>query len=224
MAEQGADVVISGTRKDALEKTASEVESKAGRRAVIIPGNLAVPEETKELFQKAEEQLGKIDILVNNAGIDKDTLFMRMTEQDLTDVLDINLKAAFILSRAAVIAMAKRRYGRILNMASVVGFTGNAGQVNYCASKAGLIGMSKAIALEYAKRNITVNCIAPGAVQTPMIEALSQQAQEAFLQKIPMARMAQPEDVAYACCYLASKEASYITGQTLHINGGMLMA
>jgi 3-oxoacyl-[acyl-carrier protein] reductase len=224
MAEQGANVAISGTRTDALIRTASEIEAKTGKRVVTIPCDLAIVENTKELFQKAEQQLGQIDILINNAGIDKDMLFMKMSVQDLADVLDINLKAAFILSQAAVVAMAKRRYGRIINMASVVGYTGNAGQVNYCASKAGLVGMSKAIALEYAKRNVTVNCIAPGAVRTPMITSLKQQAQDAFLQKIPMAKMAEPEDVAYACCYLASKEAAYVTGQTIHVNGGMFIA
>jgi 3-oxoacyl-[acyl-carrier protein] reductase len=224
MAEQGAELVITGTNQAELAKTAADVKERTGICAKILPCNLAHSEEARELFLNAEDAAGQIDILVNNAGIDKDVLFMKMTEQDLDSVLDVNLRAAFILSQAAVISMSRRRYGRIINMASVVGFTGNKGQVNYCASKAGLVGMSKAIALEYAKRGITVNCIAPGAVQTPMIEALSQQAQDAFLQKIPNGRMATPDDVAYACCYLASREADYVTGQTLHVNGGMFIA
>ncbi|MDR0942251.1 MAG: 3-oxoacyl-[acyl-carrier-protein] reductase [Holosporales bacterium] len=222
MAAQGAEIAIVGTRIDALNETADTVKKQTGKDAVVLQCNLANDEETKRLFQIAEEKLGAIDILVNNAGIDKDKLFMKMTEEDLCDVLNVNLKAAFTLSKAAVMSMSKRKYGRIINMSSVVGFTGNVGQVNYCASKAGLVGMSKAIALEYAKRGITVNCIAPGAVKTPMIDKLSEQAKQAFLNKIPLGEMAEPMDVAYACCFLASKESSYITGQTIHVNGGML--
>jgi 3-oxoacyl-[acyl-carrier protein] reductase len=223
MAMQGCEVAVSGTRQEALDITSQEVEAISGKAAVTIRCNLADIDDTKKLFQEAEERLGGIDILVNNAGIDKDKLFIRMNEDDLYEVLNINLRAAFILARDAVTAMSKRRYGRIINIASVVGYTGNPGQANYCASKAGLVGMSKAIAIEYAKRGVTVNCIAPGAVQTPMIEALSEQAQKAFLDKIPMGIMATPMDVAHACCFISSKEASYITGQTLHVNGGMLM-
>jgi 3-oxoacyl-[acyl-carrier protein] reductase len=224
MAKQGADVLVTGTNTEALTQTATKIKEETGKNVHKIICDLANADETKDLFRKAEEQLGKIDILVNNAGIDKDMLFMRMTEMDLNAVLDINLRAVFTLSKAAVMSMSKRKYGRIINMASVVGFTGNPGQVNYCASKAGLVGMSKAIALEYAKRGITVNCIAPGAVKTPMIEALSEQAKEAFLRKIPIGEMAAPTDIAYACCFLASKEASYITGQTIHVNGGMYIS
>jgi 3-oxoacyl-[acyl-carrier protein] reductase len=223
IALQGGEVVVSGTRIDALEETVREVKSTTGKTATAIQCNLANVDESRELFLKAEQQLGQIDILINNAGIDKDKLIMRMTEDDLYEVMNINLLAAFTLSKAAVMSMSRRRYGRIVNISSVVGCTGNPGQANYCASKAGLIGMSKAIALEYAKRGITVNCIAPGAVKTPMIDALSEDAQQAFLSKIPMGVMATPMDVAYACCFITSKEASYITGQTIHVNGGMLM-
>jgi 3-oxoacyl-[acyl-carrier protein] reductase len=223
IALQGGDVVVSGTRADALKETAMEIESTTGRTVAAIQCNLAHVDEARELFLKAEQQVGHIDILINNAGIDKDKLVMKMTEDDLYEVLDVNLRAAFILSKAAVMSMSRRRYGRIVSISSVVGCTGNPGQANYCASKAGLIGMSKAIALEYAKRGVTVNCIAPGAVKTPMIDALSEDAQQAFLNKIPMGVMATPMDVAHACCFLVSNEASYITGQTLHVNGGMLM-
>ncbi|MDR2459098.1 MAG: beta-ketoacyl-ACP reductase [Holosporales bacterium] len=223
IALQGGKVVISGTRVNALEETVQEVKSATGETAIAIQCNLAHADEARELFLKAEQQLGQIDILVNNAGIDKDKLIMKMTEDDLYEVMDINLRATFTLSKSAVMSMSRRRYGRIISISSVVGCTGNPGQANYCASKAGLIGMSKAIALEYAKRGITVNCIAPGAVKTPMIDVLSETAQQALLNKIPMGVIATPMDVAYACCFLASKEASYITGQTIHVNGGMLM-
>jgi 3-oxoacyl-[acyl-carrier protein] reductase len=223
IALQGGEVIVSGTKADALEETVREIKSATGETAMVIQCNLAHVDEARELFLKAEQQLGHIDILVNNAGIDKDKLIMKMTEDDLYEVMNINLRAAFTLSKAAVMSMSRRRYGRIINISSVVGCTGNPGQANYCASKAGLIGMSKAIALEYAKRGITVNCIAPGAVKTPMIDALSEDAQRTFLNKIPMGVMATPVDVAYACCFIASKEASYITGQTIHVNGGMLM-
>jgi 3-oxoacyl-[acyl-carrier protein] reductase len=221
MAMQGARIAISGTRLEALKKTADDALEKTGQKAEIFECDLKDSNETACLFSRVEEKLGQVDILVNNAGIDKDKLLMKMTENDFDEVLDINLKAVFILSKAAVMAMSKRRYGRIINMSSVVGFTGNPGQVNYCASKAGLVGMSKAIALEYARRGITVNCVAPGAVKTPMIDALSEQARQVFLSKIPVGVMAKPEDVAYVCAFLASKESAYITGQTIHVNGGM---
>jgi 3-oxoacyl-[acyl-carrier protein] reductase len=222
MSMQGAYVVVTGTNKDALETTSKEVKEKTGQNADIIQCDLSSSGNVGEFFSRVEETFGQVDILVNNAGVDKDKLVMRMSEEDFQEVLNINLIAIFTLSKSALMAMAKRRYGRIINMSSVVGFTGNPGQANYCASKAGLVGMSKAMALEYAKRSVTVNCVAPGAVKSPMIDALSEDAKEAFLNKIPMGYMAAPADVAYACCFLASKEASYITGQTIHVNGGML--
>lgn len=224
MAMQGAEIVIADVREDALEVAVKEIKEATGKTAVAITCNLLDTESTKKLFSEAEEKAGEIDILVNNAGIDKDKLFMKMSEDDLDIVMNINLKAPFTLSREAVMKMAKRRFGRIINITSVVGFTGNPGQVNYCASKAGIVGMSKSIALEYAKRGITVNCIAPGAIKSPMTEILSDEAKAAFLVKIPSGEMGSPEEIAYAACFLASKEASYITGQTLHVNGGMFIA
>jgi 3-oxoacyl-[acyl-carrier protein] reductase len=151
-------------------------------------------------------------------------LVSKMTEDEFDSVLNVNLKAVFILTKSAVSVMGHRRFGRIINISSVVGFAGNAGQANYCASKAGVVGMSKAVALEYAGRGVTVNCVAPGAISSPMLDKLSDQALEKFVAKIPMRRIGNPDDVAHACCFLASKEASYITGQTIHVNGGMLMA
>ena len=223
MAKQGADVVIADIRQDALETAKTEIKEATGKDVEIINCDLLDVENTRALFAKAEEQAGQIDILVNNAGIDRDKLLMKMTEDDLEIVLNVNLRAAFTLTKSAVMAMSKRKFGRIIGISSVVGFTGNPGQANYCASKAALVGLSKAVALEYAKRGITVNCIAPGAIKTPMIDAVSDEAREKFLAKIPLGYMADPIEIAYAVCFLASREASYITGQTLHVNGGMYM-
>lgn len=223
LSKQGANVIIADMRQDALESAACEIKEQSGRDAAIINCNLLDVENTKSLFAKCEEKMGQVDILVNNAGIDRDKLFMKMSEEDFDMVLNVNLRAVFTLTKSAVMAMSKRKFGRVINISSVVGFTGNPGQVNYCASKAGLVGMSKAIALEYAKRGITVNCIAPGAIKTPMIDAVSDEARERFLAKIPLGYMADPVEVAYAICFLASKESSYITGQTIHVNGGMYM-
>ncbi len=223
MAKQGADIVIADVRQDALETAKTEIKEATGKDVAIINCDLLDIENTRALFAKAEEQAGQIDILVNNAGIDRDKLLMKMTEDDLEIVLNVNLRAAFTLTKSAVMAMSKRKFGRIIGISSVVGFTGNPGQANYCASKAALVGLSKAVALEYAKRGITVNCIAPGAIKTPMIDAVSDEAREKFLAKIPLGYMADPVEIAYAVCFLASREASYITGQTLHVNGGMYM-
>ena len=223
MAKQGADIVIADVRQDALETAKTEIKEATGKDVAIINCDLLDVENTRALFAKAEEQAGQIDILVNNAGIDRDKLLMKMTEDDLEIVLNVNLRAAFTLTKSAVMAMSKRKFGRIIGISSVVGFTGNPGQANYCASKAALVGLSKAVALEYAKRGITVNCIAPGAIKTPMIDAVSDEAREKFLAKIPLGYMADPVEIAYAVCFLASREASYITGQTLHVNGGMYM-
>ncbi len=223
LAKQGAEIVIADVRQDALEIAQKEIKDASGKVVEIINCDLLDIENTRALFAKAEEQVGQIDILVNNAGIDRDKLLMKMTEEDLEIVLNVNLRAAFTLTKSAVISMSKRKFGRIIGISSVVGFTGNPGQANYCASKAALVGMSKAVALEYAKRGITVNCIAPGAIKTPMIDAVSDEAREKFLSKIPLGYMADPIEIAYAICFLASREASYITGQTLHVNGGMYM-
>jgi 3-oxoacyl-[acyl-carrier protein] reductase len=223
MASYGADIAISGTREDTLKKISDEIEEKTGKEALILRCDLSNIGKTKNLVKEFEDSLGPIDVLVNNAGINKDSLFSRMALEDFDSVTDVNLRAIFVLMQEAVSSMGPRRFGRIINMSSVVGLTGNIGQANYCASKAGLIGLSKTVALEYAKRGITVNCIAPGAINSPMIEKLSEQAKDRFISKIPMGRIGDPEDVAAACCFLASREASYITGQTLHVNGGMLM-
>ncbi|CAO3419393.1 3-oxoacyl-[acyl-carrier-protein] reductase [Azospirillum doebereinerae] len=216
---QGASVALSGTRVPPLEALAAEL----GERAFVAPGNLTEAASTEQLFKDAEAALGKIDILVNNAGLTRDQLAMRMKDDDWQSVLDVNLTAAFRLSRAAMRGMMKRRWGRIVNITSVVGVTGNPGQANYAASKAGLIGMSKALAAELASRNITVNCVAPGFITTAMTDALNDEQKQKLLPAIPAARMGEPGEIAAGVVYLASEEAAYVTGQTLHINGGMAM-
>ncbi|ALG71417.1 3-oxoacyl-ACP synthase [Azospirillum thiophilum] len=216
---QGASVALSGTRVAPLEALAAEL----GERAVVVPGNLAEAAATEQLAKDAEAALGKIDILVNNAGLTRDQIAMRLKDEDWQSVLDVNLTAAFRLSRAAMRGMMKRRWGRIVNITSVVGVTGNPGQANYAASKAGLIGMSKSMAAELASRNITVNCVAPGFITTAMTDALNDEQKQKLLPAIPAGRMGQPEEIAAGVVYLASDEAAYVTGQTLHINGGMAM-
>jgi len=216
---QGASVALSGTRVAPLEALAAEL----GDRAFVAPGNLAEAASTEQLFKDAEAALGKVDILVNNAGLTRDQIAMRMKDEDWQAVLDVNLTAAFRLSRAAMRGMMKRRWGRIVNITSVVGVTGNPGQANYAASKAGLIGMSKALAAELASRNITVNCVAPGFITTAMTDALNDEQKQKLLPAIPAGRMGEPGEIAAGVLYLASEEAAYVTGQTLHINGGMAM-
>ncbi|MDP3258911.1 3-oxoacyl-[acyl-carrier-protein] reductase [Bosea sp. (in: a-proteobacteria)] len=216
---QGATIALSGTRAEALEALAAEL----GERAVVTPCNLADRESVEALVPAAEEKLGGLDILVNNAGVTKDNLFLRLKDEDWDSVIAINLTAAFRLSRAAVKSMMRRRYGRIISIGSVVGTTGNPGQGNYAASKAGLIGMSKALAAEVASRNITVNVVAPGFIESPMTQALNDKQREGILSDVPMGRLGSGEDVAAAVAYLASSEAGYVTGQTLHVNGGMTM-
>jgi 3-oxoacyl-[acyl-carrier protein] reductase len=216
---QGATVALSGTRLDALTGLASEL----GDRAIALPCNLSDPSAVEALLPQAAAHLGGLDILVNNAGITKDMLAMRMKDEDWQSVLQVNLEAAFRLSRAALKPMMKARFGRIINITSIVGVTGNPGQVNYAASKAGLIGMSKALAAEVASRNITVNCVAPGFISSPMTEALTDDQKSKLMEKIPAGRLGEGTDVAAACVYLASREAAYVTGQTLHVNGGMAM-
>lgn len=216
---QGATVVLSGTRSDALEKLKTEL----GARAFAVPSNLGVTAEVEELPKKAEAAAGPIDILINNAGITRDNLFMRMKDEEWDQVIAVNLTAAFRLSRGVLRGMMKKRWGRIVTVTSIVGITGNPGQGNYAAAKAGLIGMSKALAAEVASRNITVNCVAPGFIATAMTDALTDEQKAILLPRIPAGRLGAGADVAAAVVYLASDEAAYVTGQTLHVNGGMAM-
>ncbi len=216
---QGASVAISGTRAVALETLAAELAS----RVHVLPCDLADPVQVEKLVPAAEAALGSLDILVNNAGLTRDNLFMRLKDEDWDLVLAVNLTAAFRLSRAAVKGMLKRKFGRIIGITSIVGVTGNAGQGNYAASKAGMIGMSKSLAMEVAGRNVTVNCVAPGFIESPMTDALNEKQKAAILANVPMARLGSSEDIAAAVVYLASAEAAYVTGQTLHVNGGMAM-
>ena len=215
----GATLAISGTRREVLEKLQAEI----GTRVHVLTCNLASAEDVEKLVPAAEAALGGLDILVNNAGVTRDGLAMRMKDEDWQAVLDVNLTANFRLSRAAMKLMMKKRWGRIINITSVVGVTGNPGQANYVASKAGLIGMTKSIGMELASRNVTANCIAPGFIATPMTDGLNEKQKEAILGRIPAGRMGGAVDIAAAVVYLASEEAGYITGQTLHINGGMAM-
>jgi 3-oxoacyl-[acyl-carrier protein] reductase len=216
---RGADVAISGTRREALEVLAAEL----GERVHMLEANLGDKDAVEALVPGAEAAMGGLDILVNNAGVTRDGLFMRMKDDDWDTVIAVNLTAAFRLSRAAVKGMMRRRYGRIVNIGSVVGTTGNPGQGNYAASKAGLIGMSKALAGEVASRGITVNTVSPGFISSPMTDALNEKQREAILGNVPAGRLGSGDDVAAAVLYLASSEAAYVTGQTLHVNGGMAM-
>lgn len=215
----GATVALSGTRREPLDRLATELKE----RVYILPCNLKVTEDVEKLVPQVEETLGQLDILVNNAGITKDGLILRMKDEDFEEVLNVNLTASFRLMRPAVKGMMKRRWGRIINISSVVGVTGNPGQANYCASKAGLIGLTKSLAQEVASRNITVNCVAPGFIASSMTDVLTEDQKKRISASIPQGRMGSPDDIAAGVAYLASEEASYITGQTLHINGGMLM-
>ncbi len=217
---QGARVALSGTREDALKAVALEI----GGDTVILPCNLSDAAAVDALVPQAVEALGgKLDILVNNAGVTRDNLAMRMKDEEWDQVIRVNLEAAFRLIRAAAKPMMKARFGRVISITSVVGATGNPGQANYAASKAGLVGMSKALAQELASRNITVNCVAPGFIASAMTEGLPEAQKEALLGKIPAGKLGEGGDVAAAVVYLASAEASYVTGQTLHVNGGMAM-
>ena len=216
---QGATVAVSGTRREALEALAAELKD----RVHSAPCDLADAAAADSLVPTVETTLGSLDILVNNAGVTRDGLLIRMKDSDWETVLAINLTAAVRLSRAALKGMVRRRYGRIINMASVVGVSGNAGQANYAAAKAGLIGMSKSLAAEVATRGITVNCIAPGFIGSPMTKALDDKRREAILASVPMGRLGSAEEIGAAAVFLASSEAAYVTGQTLHVNGGMAM-
>ncbi|MEE9330178.1 MAG: 3-oxoacyl-[acyl-carrier-protein] reductase [Parvularculaceae bacterium] len=216
---RGAVVTLSGTREEKLFEVAKEL----GERAHIAPCNLSDLEAVDKLAGTASEMMSGLDIVVANAGVTRDGLFMRMKADDWDDVLKINLTAYFRLAKAALRGMAKQRFGRIIGITSIVGVTGNPGQANYAASKAGMIGMSKSLAAEIASRNVTVNCVAPGFIRTPMTDALTEDQQQAIYAKIPAGAMGTPDDIAAAVVYLASNEAGYVTGQTLHVNGGMAM-
>lgn len=216
---KGATVALSGTRLDKLEAMATAY----GERVHALRANLSDPSEVEQLVKDAEAAMGSVDILVNNAGLTRDTLLMRMKDEDWQSVVDVNLTASFRLARAAIRGMMKKRSGRIIGITSIVGVTGNPGQANYAASKAGMIGFSKSLAHEVASRGITVNCIAPGFIHTAMTEALAEPQREKLLSAIPAGRLGVPSDIAAAALYLASDEASYVTGQTLHVNGGMAM-
>jgi 3-oxoacyl-[acyl-carrier protein] reductase len=215
----GAEVVLSGTRMHALE----EVQKALPNKSHIATANLSSLSEAEDLIKKAHELMGGLDILVCNAGITRDGLAIRMKNEDFEAVIDTNLKSSFVLCREAIKLMMKNKYGRIINISSIVGVKGNAGQSNYCASKAGLIGMSKALAQEGASRGITINCIAPGFISTPMTDILNDEQKNKMLVQIPSGSFGKPEDVAATTAFLASNEASYITGQTIHVNGGMIM-
>ena len=217
--EAGAKVGLAGTRVEVLESLAAEL----GEGAFAMVADLSSAEGANSLIAMADEALGGIDILVNNAGITRDNLALRLKDEDWDSVLAVNLSSAFKLSRAVMRGMMKRRFGRIINITSVVGVTGNAGQANYAASKAGIIGMSKSLAQEVASRGITVNCVAPGFIATPMTDILPDEQKANLLTAIPAGRLGESADIAAGCVYLASDEASYVTGQTLHINGGMAM-
>lgn len=214
MKQAGATVVVTG-------RNAAKLNAEFGDEYIKIPCDLAADGGAVELVMNTIEAAGKIDILINNAGITKDTLLMRMTDEQFDDVINTNLRSTFKMCRAVVMPMMKNRYGRIINMASIIGVIGGPGQANYAASKGGMIAMTKSIAAEVASRGITANCIAPGFIKTPMTDVLSDDLKKAYLAQIPAARFGEPDDIANACVFLASEEASYINGQTINVNGGM---
>lgn len=216
--DAGATVALSGTRVEPLEALASDLE-----RAHVLPCNLSDADAVNALPKQAVEAMGSVDILVNNAGITRDNIFMRMSEEEWSSVLEVNLTSTMRLCKGAIRGMMKSRWGRIINISSVVGATGNPGQANYAASKAGMVGMSKSIAYEVASRGITVNCIAPGFITTPMTEKLTDDQKSGILNNVPAGRMGDPAEIGAAVLYLASNEAGYMTGTTLHVNGGMAM-
>lgn len=223
LARQGARLALSGTNPGKLEAFRDELVAAYGQDHVALPCDLSNAEQVEQLVPSALAALGKIDILVNNAGITRDNLAMRMKDEEWDAVIRVNLEAAFRLMRSATKPMMKARFGRIISVTSVVGATGNPGQVNYAAAKAGLVGMSKSLAQELASRNVTVNCVAPGFIRTAMTDVLPDAQKEALNARIPMGRMGEGQDIGAAVAYLASKEAGYMTGQTLHVNGGMAM-
>src|ERR1700690_1947144 len=216
---QGATVALSGTRRDALDALAGELKD----RVHVLACDLADKDAVGALVPSAEEKMQKLDILVANAGVNRDNLFVQLRDEDWEKVIAVNLTATFRLTRAAVKTMMRRRWGRVIGISSIVGYTGNPGQGNYAATKAGLVGMLKSVAAEYAKRNVTANCIAPGIIANPMIDKLNDKQREAIMARVPAGRLGTPADVAAAAIYLASEEAAYVTGQTIHVNGGMAM-
>ena len=215
----GATMAISGTRREALDQLAAEL----AERCHVLTCNLADKADVETLIPRAEEAIGQVDILVANAGITRDNLFVQLRDEDWDEVIAVNLTATFRLARAAVRGMMRRRYGRVIGITSVVGLTGNPGQGNYVAAKAGMTGMIKSIAQEYAKRNVTANCVAPGMISTPMTDKMTDKQREAVLSRVPANRLGTPTEVAAAVLYLASDEAAYVTGQTVNVNGGMAM-
>jgi 3-oxoacyl-[acyl-carrier protein] reductase len=216
---QGATVTISGTRQEVLEQLAGQL----GERVHVLPCNLADAAAVETLVTRSEQVMGQLDILVANAGVTRDNLLVQLRDEDWDQVIAINLSATFRLTRAAVRGMMRRRFGRVIAITSVVGTTGNPGQANYVAAKAGIAGMIKATAAEYAKRGVTANCVAPGFIVTPMTDKLNDKQREVILSKVPANRAGTPDEVAAAVVFLASNEAAYVTGQTLHVNGGMVM-
>jgi 3-oxoacyl-[acyl-carrier protein] reductase len=216
---QGATVTISGTRQEVLEQLAGQL----GERVHVLPCNLADAAAVETLVTRSEEVMGQLDILVANAGVTRDNLLVQLRDEDWDQVIAINLSATFRLTRAAVRGMMRRRFGRVIAITSIVGTTGNPGQANYVAAKAGIAGMIKAAAAEYAKRGVTANCVAPGFIVTPMTDKLNDKQREVILSKVPANRAGTPDEVAAAVVFLASNEAAYVTGQTLHVNGGMVM-
>ena len=212
-------VALSGTRREVLDVLAGELKD----RVHVLPCDLADKDAVEALVPSAEEKMTKLDILVANAGVNQDNLFVSLTDEAWDKVIAVNLTATFQLTRAAVKAMMRRRWGRVIGISSIVGYTGNPGQGNYAAAKAGLVGMLKSVAAEYAKRNVTANCIAPGIIASAMIDRLNDKQREAIVARVPSGRLGAPADVAAAAVYLASEEASYVTGQTIHVNGGMAM-
>lgn len=222
MAGSGAKVVVSARSADALVALVDEIKAQGGD-AVSVPADISKTDDVAKLFEVAIEAFGRVDVLVNNAGITRDNLLVRMKDADWDAVLDTNLKGAFLCTRAAAKIMGKQRVGRIINISSVVGEMGNAGQANYCASKAGLIGMTKSVARELAKRNVTVNAVTPGFIVTEMTDVLSEKVKESLLEQIPLGRFGEAEDIVSAVMFLASDQAAYITGQVLGVNGGMYM-
>ena len=219
LVDRGAIVTITGTKKTVLD----EISSDLSQNAFFLVNDLSESGAVETLLSFAHDKMGEVDVLINNAGITRDGLMVRMGDDDWLDVIAINLTAGFKLARGCLKSMMKNRWGRIINISSVVGFTGNPGQANYAASKAGIIGMTKSLAVEVASRNITVNCIAPGYIKTAMTESLTEKQTSELLKLVPSGRMGVPEDIAASVLYLSSEEASYLTGQTIHINGGLAM-